>query len=101
MTALVVALSACARGESSTGVSDSTFAATMAELRRIQENSALDSAAKDAARTQVLQSRGLTPALLEQAARDLASDPDRASAVVQEIDRRARGDTTAPPLPPR
>ena len=92
---LVMALSACERGESPTGMSDSTFVATMAELRKIQEDPTLDSAAQAAARTHVLQSRGLTPEELERAARSLADDPARAAEVVQAIDRQARGDTTA------
>ena len=96
VAALVMALGACARGESSTGVSDSTFVATMAELRKIQEDPALDSAARDSARTRVLQSRGLTASTLEQAARALAKNPARAAEVVQEIDRQVRGDTAAP-----
>ena len=89
-----MALSACKRGESPTGMSDSTFVATMAELRKIQEDPTLDSAAQAAARTRVLQSRGLTPRELERAARSLAADPAHAAEVVQAIDRQARGDTT-------
>ena len=92
---LVMALAACNRGESSAGMSDSTFVATMAELQKIQEDPTLDSAAQAAARTRVLQSRGLTPEELERAARALAEDPAHAADVVQAIDRQARGDTTA------
>jgi hypothetical protein len=91
---LVMALAACDRGEASAGMSDSTFVATMAELRKIQEDPTLDSAAQAAARTRVLQSRGLTPEELERAARALADDPAHAAEVVQAIDRQARGDTT-------
>ena len=92
---LVMALSGCKRDESPTGMSDSTFVATMAELRKIQEDPILDSAAQAAARTRVLQSRGLTPRELERAARALADDPEHAAEIVQAIDRQARGDTTA------
>lgn len=91
---LVMTLAACKGGESSTGMSDSTFVATMAELQKIQEDPLLDSTAQAAARTRVLQSRGLTPEALERAARALASDPEHAAEVVQAIDRQARGDTT-------
>lgn len=92
--ALVMALPACERGESATGVSDSTFVATMAELQKIQEDPVLDSAAQADARSRVLQSRGLTPEMLERAARALADDPKHAAEIVQAIDRQARGDTT-------
>lgn len=100
---LVLTLPACERGMSSTGVSDSTFVATMAELQKIQEDPALDSAAQAAARTRVLQSRGLTPVTLERAARALADDPQHAADIVQAIDRQARGDTseTRPRARPR
>ncbi len=100
---LVMTAAACKGGESSTGMSDSTFVATMAELQKIQEDPLLDSAAQAAARTRVLQSRGLTPVTLERAARALASDPEHAAEIVQAIDRQARGDTTsrAPRARPR
>ena len=91
---LVLALAGCDRGESLAGISDSTFVATMVELRKIQEDPILDSAAQAAARTEVLQSRGLTPEALERAARALADDPAHAADIAQAIDRQARGDTT-------
>ena len=97
--ALVMATASCERGQLVSGVSDSAFIAAMVELRRIQENPSLDSAARDAARAMVLQSRGLSPADMERAARAIADDPRRASEIIQTIDRRVSGDTTAGPGP--
>jgi hypothetical protein len=70
------------------GVSDSTFVATMAELRLVQTNASLDSAGRAVARQRILQRRGLTPASLERAARALAADPQHAGAVWQAINNR-------------
>lgn len=88
---------ACAPGSTLAGVGDSTFIAAMAELRRIEQDPALDSAARASARQVVLQQRGLTPASIEQAARALAKEPERAMRVWQAIDRRVAEDTTALP----
>ena len=70
------------------GVSDSTFVATMAELRQVDENRSLDSAAKAAARKRVLQGRGLSAEAVERRARELVRDPDKAGAIWQAIDRK-------------
>src|SRR5215213_7450059 len=97
VAALVVLASvACRRDEIISGVSDSAFVGAMAELRRIQNDASLDSARRKMARDSVLQGRGLTPAEMERAARALARDPERASALWQEIDRRVQ---TPPPTP--
>lgn len=72
---------------------DTTFVAVAGELLRIYSNPNLDSAARDSARTQVLQGRGLTPADFERMARDLAEDPTRARKVWEAVDRRASGRT--------
>lgn len=69
-------------------MSDSTFVATMAELRRVQSDPTLDSARRADARRAVLQGRGLTAEALERAARALADDPERAALVLQAIDRK-------------
>lgn len=71
------------------GVTDSTFVATMTALNRIDVDEALDSARRVSARDSVLQSRDLTAAQLEAAARALADDPDRAYTVWQRIVRNA------------
>lgn len=76
---------ACARGGSAVG--DSTFVAVMAELRQVQ-GEAGDSTSRAARRARVLQSRGLTAASLEQAARDIAADPARANRIFQAIARK-------------
>ena len=85
---LALLVAACAGGELVPGVRDTTFVATMAELRRA-EGTVRDSAARAAARRRILQQRGLTVDQLERAARVLAADPPRAIAVWQEIERRA------------
>ena len=75
------------------GVTDSTFVATMTALTRINADSSLDSARRAVARDSLLQSRDLTAATLERAARALANDPDRALALWQRIakERPAEG----------
>src|SRR5690348_10505013 len=83
---LVVAMAAgCRRGELVAGVNDSTFVATMAELRATQQRG-LDSAELARARQGVLQRRGLTLEQLERAANALADDPERAANVWHAID---------------
>ena len=86
VTALV---SGCRDSTLATGVSDSTFVAVMAELKRAKDAPGLDSAGRDARRRAILQGRGLTPAQLESAAVQLAKNPTRAQAVWQAIERRA------------
>ena len=78
----------CGRGEIVSGVSDSAFVATMAELRQVQQPG-MDSAGITRARQGVLQRRGLTAEQLEQAARALAADPDRAASLWAAIDQKA------------
>lgn len=87
--ALAGGLAACHRGGRATeGVSDSTFVATIVQLRRIGTDSSLDSTARDSARRMVLRQRGLTAARLEDVARSMASDPDHAIAVWRAIDEQ-------------
>ena len=71
------------------GVTESTFVATMTALTRLNADSSLDSTRRAAARDSLLQSRDLTPAMLERAARALGDDPDRAVALWQRIAREA------------
>jgi hypothetical protein len=94
VVAAIVPAAACQRSELATGVNDSTFVAVMAELKRVHDAPAMDSAARDSLRTSILQRRGLTPAQLEAAARALAQNPTRAQTVWQAVERRA-ADTTA------
>jgi hypothetical protein len=90
---------ACSRGKLAGGVSDSTFVATMAELNRTMGGSARDSAARSAARAAVLRKHGVTAEQLEDAARALADDPQRAAAVWQAIEDRAMRRDSVPPRP--
>ena len=83
----------CRRSQLADGVSDSTYVAVMAALKRVQDAPGLDSAQRAARRDSILQSRGLTPAQLEAAAQELAENPGRAQTVWQAIERRA-ADTT-------
>lgn len=87
--ALCALASGCRDSTLATGVSDSTFVAVMAELKRTKDAPGLDSAGRDARRKAILQGRGLTPAQLESAAVQLAKNPTRAQAVWQAIERRA------------
>jgi hypothetical protein len=61
----------------------------MAELNRTMGSAGRDSAARSAARAAVLRKHGVTAEQLEDAARALADDPDRAAAVWQAIEDRA------------
>lgn len=85
---VVIAMAACGRVQIVEGVSDSAFVSTMAQLRRVQNDASLDSAARAAARAAVLQGQGLTAAQLERAAAALAADPDRATDLWRRIDQR-------------
>ena len=86
----------CRRPQLATGVSDSAFVAVMADLKRVQDAPGMDSAQRAARRDSILQSRGLTPAQLESAARDLADSPTRAQTVWTAIQQRV----AEPPTPP-
>lgn len=83
----------CQRAQLATGVSDSTFVAVMAELKRVHDTPGVDSGRRAARRDSILQRRGLTPAQLEAAALRLAQNPARAQTVWQAVERRAN-DTT-------
>src|SRR5215207_8875645 len=88
LPALAAAAVGCRRAELTGGVSDSAFVRTMVELRGVQANVTLDSAGRAEARQAALQRHRLTPGDLEEAASELADDPERASRVWQEIERR-------------
>ena len=89
----------CQRSRSANGVSDATFVTVMADLKRVQDAPGLDATQKAARRDSILQSRGLTPARLEEAAMLLAQNPTRAQTVWQAVQRRA-ADTTAKAVTP-
>ena len=86
---MLVGIVGCRKGEIAPGVTDSTFVAAMTALIRINGDATRDSAQKAIARDSVLQSRDLTEARLERAARALGDDPDRALAVWQRINKAA------------
>ena len=85
----------CRGSQLATGISDSTYVAVMADLKRVQNTPGMDSAWRAARRDSILQSRGLTPAQLEAAARQLAQNPGRAQTVWQAVERRAADTTQA------
>jgi hypothetical protein len=87
----LIGVLACQPAERGGVVSDSTFIAAMAALRRIGADTLMDSTARDSARKVVLRRYRLTPERLEQAARALADDPDHALAVWRAIEERQRG----------
>jgi hypothetical protein len=93
---LLLAPAACRRAELPGGLTDSSFVATMVELRRVRENATLDSTERAQARQVVLRRRGVTPKALEQAAAALANDPERASAVWQAVERQVTEPDSAP-----
>lgn len=92
---LMLGVMGCNGRGSSAGLDDSTFVATMAELRRVHGDSAISAPQRDSARLKVLQARGLTPAELDRHARVLADDPERAVLVWQALERKV----AATPLP--
>ena len=82
--------SGCRGSEVIPGVTDSLFVATLSDLRRIDATmAASDSAGRAAARQRILQQRGLTVDRLDAAARALATDPERAVALMRAVEQRA------------
>jgi hypothetical protein len=98
--AMLCALLGCRRG-AKRELSDSTFVATMAQLRKIERDTTLDDSARSAARHLVLRSQHVTPEQLERTAGALADNPEHALAVWGAIDRRLRAKAQAPALPRR
>jgi hypothetical protein len=85
----LAAATGCQRSRSSNGVSDSTFVAVLADLKRVQDAPAVSGSQRAASRDSILQIHGLKPAQLEEAARQLAQNPARAQTVWQAVQRRA------------
>jgi hypothetical protein len=91
-------LAGCKSSAEPTAADDSLFVKTMAELRRIRTDPALDSAGRDSARAATLRAHGVTADDLVEMARELAQDPARARDDWREIERlAARGDSTRGP----
>jgi hypothetical protein len=81
--ALLVA--SCRGRIASGGVSDSTYVATMRELRGVALDTMLDSASRVAARERILTRHHVTAASMQTAARALARNPDHAIDVWRQI----------------
>jgi hypothetical protein len=96
----LVAAAGCQRSHLTTGVSDSTFVDVMASLKRVHDAPGLDSGRRAVLRDSILQSRDLTPAQLDAAARRLAQNPARAQTVWQAVERRASDTAGAKPRGP-
>ena len=98
--AALSAVGACKQGEALTA-RDSTFVATMTDLRRLPTGAANDSAARLA----VLRRHRVSPDGLEAIAAELAADPARAAVVWRRIEQAAPPANVpvapvAPTLPP-
>ena len=91
---LLGAMAGCKSSAEPTAGDDTLFVNTMAELRRIRTDPALDSAGRDSAREATLRTHGVTPEELVEMARELAQDPKRALDDWREIERLAVHDTT-------
>lgn len=92
----VLGVMGCNRQAGGAGLDDSTFVATMAELRQIHADSVSSVAQRDSARRKVLQTRGLTPDELDSFARGLADDPERAVHVWQALERKVVSAANSP-----
>lgn len=93
LAALVLcAAIACGGSDPKGATQESVFINVMVELRRIGTDTSLDSAALDSARGAVLRRHGLTVGGLEEMARELASDPQRALDEWREIERLSQGE---------
>jgi hypothetical protein len=81
--ALLVA--SCRGRTASGGVNDSTYVATMRELRQVALDTMLDSASRDTARERILARHHVTAVSMQTAARALARNPDHAIDVWRQI----------------
>lgn len=91
-----VLCSACRSATIAEGVSDSTFAAVMGDLKRIPISRGPDSIRTKASRDSVLKHYGIDSATLERVAAELANDPDRTQKLWEAIQRRAEAGKSAP-----
>jgi hypothetical protein len=84
---LGVAATGCRRGRSaSLGMSDTTFVATLSDLRRIETDTSLDITMRDSTRHMILRRHKVTAEQLEKAARALAQSPARASDIWRSVE---------------
>jgi len=98
---LVVFIAAGCRQSSAPdlGMPDSTFVATLNELRRIETDASLDVTMRDSTRRMILRRHKVTSTELEKAARILAETPARASDLWRQIESVPRP-AVAKPQPP-
>jgi hypothetical protein len=75
------------------GMPDSTFVATLNELRRIETDTSLDVTMRDSTRRMILRRHKVTSTALEKAARILAQTPARASDLWRQIESAPRAAT--------
>ena len=91
--AILFALAACRKQDGPLSARDSTFVATMIDLRRLPSGS--DSAARQA----VLRRNRTTAASLEAVAAELASDPVHAADLWRRIEQAPAAPITPVPAP--
>ncbi len=90
----------------SLGMPDSTFVATLNELRRTDSDTSLDVTMRDSPRRLILRRHKVTSTQLESASRILAQSPARASDLWRQIESVSRptppkpGVTTTPTVAP-
>jgi len=103
-----LALAGCRRDRSADlGIPDTTFVATLADLRQTESDTSLDANMRDSTRRMILRRHKVTSVQLEHAARNLAQSPTRASDLWRKVEnparvtaplvRPARSDSSAPP----
>ena len=95
---VLASVAGCQRSRDLNGVAETKFVAVMADLKRVRDKPGVDSARRAFQRDSILQSRGLTPAQLEGAAKQLAQNPARAQTVWQAVERRANDTLPARPV---
>ncbi|MGH7635842.1 MAG: hypothetical protein ACRENC_19095 [Gemmatimonadaceae bacterium] len=78
-------------------MSDSTYVATMRELRGVALDTMLDSVSRDTARGRILARHHVTAASMQQAARVLSRNPDHAIDIWKLISEQHAPPTVKPP----
>jgi len=95
-----LALAGCRRDRSADlGIPDTTFVATLGELRRTETDTSIDATMRDSTRRMILRHHKVTPAQLEHAARRLAASPTRASELWRKVENPARATPPTVPKP--
>jgi hypothetical protein len=86
---LLLSVTACPQNSQLAGMTDSTFVDVMARLHQIETDERLSREERDSLRLVALQEEDLSPEQLEEAARSLAREPERALAIWQAIERKS------------